>query len=164
MLEGIGAVRPVGVDDGHSGGELLFALVMVGDDKIHAERCGVGRFLHTRDAAVDRDDQRHAGLCKGADGVAAEAVAFFNAAGDVHRHIRSARAEIIGEKTGGGDAVYVVVAEDRELFAPLQRPRDARGGLIHVLHQKRRVGERPLALQRFGGLLARLHAACGQHR
>ena len=121
VLEGIRAVGPVGVNDGHGGGELLLALVVVGDDKIDAERRGVGRLVHARDTAVDRDDQRHAGLGKCADGVTAEAVALFDAAGDVHRHIRAARAEIIGEKTGGGDAVHVVVAKDRELFAALQR-------------------------------------------
>lgn len=60
VLEGIRTVGPVGVNDGHGGGELLLALVVVGDDKIDAERRGVGRLVHARDAAVDRDDQRHA--------------------------------------------------------------------------------------------------------
>ena len=58
MLKRVRTVGPVGVDDGHGGGELLFALVMVGDDKIDAERCGVGGLINARDAAVDRDDQR----------------------------------------------------------------------------------------------------------
>ena len=164
VLEGIRAVGPVGVNDGHGGGELLLALVVVGDDKIDAERRGVGRLVHARDAAVDRDDQRHAGLGKCADGVTAEAVALLDAAGDVHRHIRPARAEIIGQKAGRGDTVHVVVAEDRQLFAVFKRLRDARDGLVHVLHQKRGVSERLLALERFGGLLARGDAARGQHR
>ena len=46
MLERIRAVRPVGVDDSHGGGELLFALVMVGDDKIDAERRGTEYALY----------------------------------------------------------------------------------------------------------------------
>ena len=164
MLERIRAVRPVGVDDGHGGGELLFALVMVGDDKIDAERCGVGGLINARDAAVDRDDQRDAGLGKGADGVAAETVALFDAAGDMQGHIRAAGAEIIGEKTGGGDAVHIIVAKDGDLFAAFQRPCDAGYGFVHVLHQKRRTGERRFTLERFGGLFTRLHAARGQHR
>ena len=73
-LKGYGQSGRWGVNDGHGGGELLLALVVVGDDKIDAERRGVGRLVHARDAAVDRDDQRHAGLGKCADGVTAEAV------------------------------------------------------------------------------------------
>ena len=135
MLERKAAVRAVGVDHGAGGGQLVLTFVVIGDDEVDAERGGERRFLHAGDAAVDRDDQRHAGLGKCADGVTAEAVALLDAAGNVHRHIRPARAEIIGQKAGRGDTVHVVVAEDRQLFAVFKRLRDARDGLVHVLQE-----------------------------
>lgn len=42
ILEGIGAVLPVGVHHRHGGGNLLLALVMVGDNHIYAQAAGVG--------------------------------------------------------------------------------------------------------------------------
>ena len=164
VLERIAAVRAVRVDNGDGVRQRFLALVMVGDDKIDAQTPGKGGLLHAGNAAVDRDDQRHAALRKRADRVAAETVPLLDAAGNVHRDACAAKAQIIGQKTGGGDAVHVIVAEHGKLFTVAQRAVDALDRLVHVLHQKRRVGKLVLACQGFGGLLRRFCAARDQHR
>ena len=163
VLERVGAVRPVRIDHCRGVGQGLLALVMIRNDQIDAQRIGVGGFLHTGDAAVHGDDQRHAGFRERADRLAAQAVALLGAAGDVHDRVRAAGAQIVGQKAGGGDAVHIIIAVYRNLFAVGQRAGDALNGLVHILHQKRGVGQCALALERLGRLLGGRHAARGQH-
>ena len=64
-------------------------------------------------------------------------VALFNAVRDVADHPAAPLPEKFREQTGGGDAVHVVIPVNGNDFPALQRPADARGGPIHVPHEKR---------------------------
>ena len=81
----------------------------------------------------------------------------------MHRHVRPARAEIIGQKAGGGDAVHVVIAEHGDGLAVGKRAVDARHGLVHVAHEEGGVDQRAFAVEMRGGLLGRDDAARGQY-
>ena len=60
VLVGIAAVVPLRVDHRQRRRQLGVRLVMVGDDQIDAELARAPRRVGAADAAVDRDDQRHA--------------------------------------------------------------------------------------------------------
>ena len=163
MLEGVAAVRSVGIYHRHGAGQRLPALVVVGDDHVHAQRVGEVHLLHAGDAAVHGDQQPHALVVQTPDGVAAEAVAVLDAAGDVVQHVGAPALEIVHQNAGGGDAVHVIVPEHRHAFAAVQRPADALHRLVHVRHQEGAEGQPVLPFQKCGGLLRRLHPAGGQH-
>ena len=81
MLEGIAAVGPVGVHHRGGMGQRLLALVVVGDDHIHAQRVGEVHLLHAGDAAVHGDQQAGALAVQVLDGITAQSVAILDAAG-----------------------------------------------------------------------------------
>ena len=83
ILEGIGAVFPVGVHHGDGVRELFFAFVVVGDDHVHAQAGGVSRLGQGGDAAVHGDALQRQLL----HGLVVHAVALGEPVGDVIAHV-----------------------------------------------------------------------------
>ena len=152
-LEGIGAVGPAGVHYRRGGGQGGLALVVVGDHQLHPQGGSAGRLLHGGDAAVHRDDEAHPLAPEGGHRLPVEAVALLHPVGDVGDHRPPLPAEEVGEQAGGGDAVHVVVAVDRDMFPRRQRPAHPRRGPVHVLHEKRVQELAPAGVQKGAGLL-----------
>ena len=96
VLEGVGAVRPVGIYHCHRMGQVLLALMMVRYHHIHTQRGGVFHLVVAGDAAVHRHHQRGALVIEPPDGVPAEAVAVLDAAGDIPQAPGAAAAQIVG--------------------------------------------------------------------
>ena len=163
MLEGVGAVRPPGVHHRRGVGQLVLALVVVGDHKVHADLPGVAGLLHAGDAAVHGDDQRHALVPQAPQGVPAQAVAVLDPPGDVLQAVRPPGAEVVHHKHGGGDAVHVVIAEYRHPLPGGQGPADALHRPVHVPHEQGGPEQPLLPLQEGGGLLRGGDAPGGQH-
>ena len=159
---GISAVRPVGIHNRHRLGELLLALVVVGDHQLHAELRAQLRLLHGSNAAVNADDEPDAlgGQLVNGDGV--QAVALLQTGGDVADHIRALGAQKIRQQAGCGDAVDVIVAEHGDLFAPFDgKPHPSRSQ-IHIRHQKR-VEQLRAAVEIGAGLSDVLDAPGSEH-
>ena len=114
---------------------------------------GAGRLLHGGDAAVHRDDEAHPLAPEGGHRLPVEAVALLHPVGDIGDHRPPLPAEEVGEQAGGGDAVHVVVAVDRDVFPRRQRPAHPRRGPVHVLHEKRVQELAPAGVQKGAGLL-----------
>ena len=76
-------------------GQRLLALVVVGDDHIHAQRVGEVHLLHAGDAAVHGDQQAGALAVQVLDGITAQSVAILDAAGDIVQHVGAAALEIV---------------------------------------------------------------------
>ena len=57
MLERIGGVHTLGIEDGHSRRQFLIGHVMVADDKVYAKRVGIVDFFDCLDAAVEHNNQ-----------------------------------------------------------------------------------------------------------
>lgn len=57
LLEGIGAVRAMGIHHRHTVRQGVQALMVIRHDGVHAARGGVGHLLHGRHAGIYRDDQ-----------------------------------------------------------------------------------------------------------
>ena len=163
MLEGIAAVGPAGVH--HRGGfrQRFLTFVMVGDHHIHADGAGKGHLLHAGDAAVHGHQQRGAALAQSFDGLAAEAVAVLDPAGDVVYHFSPAAFQIIHHNAGGGDAVHVIVAENGDLLTVGKGLGDPLHSLVHVPHQERGMGQRCFLGQELRRRFRAVHAAAGQH-
>ena len=81
------------------------------------------------------------------------AMSLLHPVGDIGDHRPPLPAEEVGEQAGGGDAVHVVVAVDRDVFPRRQRPAHPRRGPVHVLHEKRVQELAPAGVQKGAGLL-----------
>ena len=134
-LEGVRAVGAVGVHHRHSGGQGVLALVVVGDHHVHPKSGGKPHFLHGGDAAVHGNDEGHPLVGQGLDGLQVEAVTFLQAVGNVGGHLSPHVPQAVGEQTGGGDAVHVVVSIDRQMLPRLQRPAYPRRRPVHIPQQ-----------------------------
>jgi len=97
--------------------------VVIGDDEVYAEffggLCGCGG----GDAAIDCDDDFGALVGECFDGGFVEAVAFVDSVGDVGGDfgVGCDDPEHVDEDCGGGDAIDIVIAEDGDWFAVLDR-------------------------------------------
>ena len=128
--------------------------MVVGDDQIHAQRSRKVGFLHGRDAVVHRHDEGTALVVHGLDGVFRKAVAVPLAAGQHTLDSRAHALEMLVQQGGGGHAVHIVIAEDRDGLAVVDGLPDALTGGVHI-GQQRGVGKLFLPCQqgqRFGGV------------
>ena len=140
------------------------ALVMVGYEHVHAERGGILGLRGGGDAAVHGDDERHALRVQRVERAVIDAVALAVAVGDVRDAFQALTAQIIGDDAGGGDAVHVIVAVDRDGLPAAYRTVHTldRGG--HALHQHRVVQAALAAADEPRGLVHGRYAAQIEHR
>ena len=109
-----------------------FRFVVIGDDQIHAELpCAQGRFSAS-DAAIDRDDERHAFGVEAIDCGTLQAVAVAQPLRDEMHHVPAEQLERAAQDHGRGDAVDVVVAVNRDPLVLCQRPLDTQDRAFHV--------------------------------
>ena len=154
---GIGAVGTVGIHHGVGAGQGVLTFVVIRHHKADAQPGAQLRLPQGRDAAVDGDDHAHALSVQVVDGALVEAVALLQAAGNVADAVGAQTAQIVGQKTGGGDAVHVVVAENGDLCMSLYGLTHRTGSGVHFLHGKG-VNEGSAAVQQRGSLLRRVVA------
>ena len=109
--------------------------MMVGNDQPQAQRPGKAGLLLGGDAAVHGDEQAAAVVIKGLDGGGVQAIALAQTVGDVIGAVCPAGAQILDHDAGGGDAVHIVIAVDRDLHPVPEGAADLLHGQIHVLQQ-----------------------------
>jgi len=141
MLAWVGAVGVVGVENSECVGDVCgadgvdFRQVVVGDDKVEAERLGGAGGGEGTDAGVDADNEADAFGGGGFEDLVAHAVAFFEAVRDVEADFASQHFNRRFEEDGGGGAVYVVVAVYKDGLVVLDRLLHAGDGGLHAAHQ-----------------------------
>ena len=104
-----------------AGGSVAVRLVVIGDDQVDAELARAARRLGAADAAVDRDDQRHAVGVQPIDRRRLQAVAVAQPLGDEVHDVAAEHLERAAQDDGRGDAVDVVVAVDGDPLAARER-------------------------------------------
>ena len=119
------AVAPLRVDDRQRQRQLGVRLVVVGDDEVEAELARPARRLGAPDAAIHRDDQRDAFRVQPLDRRRLQAVAVAQPLGDEVHDVAAEQLERAAQDHGGGDAVDVVVAVDRDAFLARDGGQDA---------------------------------------
>ena len=110
--------------------------MVVGDDHVHPQGPGVLHLPGGGDAAVHRDNERDPLARQGINGVVVQTVPLFGTVGNVADHLATQGLENLGEQTGGGDAVHVIVAVDGNGLLLPDGPGDALHRLLHVLQEK----------------------------
>ena len=162
ILVGIAAVGPVGVNHRDCLGQGVLAFVVVGNDQVHAQLLAQLSLGYGGNAAVHGDDELNPLVVELVQGDGVQTVAFFQAAGDVADTAASVAAEKVRQKAGGGNAVHVIVAEDRDFFLVFDGQRHSSGGQRHIRHQEG-VGQGGAAIQIVLCLGTVLNAPGGQH-
>ena len=127
---GIAAIRPVGVNHRDCLGQGILAFVVVGDDQIHAQ-LSLG---HGGNAAVHGDDELNPLVVKLVQGNGVQTVALLQPTGDVADTAAAVAAEKVCQQAGGGNAVHVIVAEDRDFFLVFDGQRHSSGSQSHIRH------------------------------
>ena len=143
MLERIGVVSPLRVENRHSVRQRLIGHMMVADDEVDAETLGIGDHVVRLDATVEDDDQLHPRLVGIVDAFLAHAIPLVVAVGDIIIDVRIELLQKLVHQCHGGAAVDIVVTIDEHaLLAPhsVVEPVHCH---IHILHQERidEVGE-----------------------
>ena len=88
MLEGIAVVWPLGIQDGCCIGHYLVWNMVITNDEFDSQRLGILNLLYGLDAAVENDDEVHAGVACVLQSLLAYAVTFVVAVGDVIINVR----------------------------------------------------------------------------
>ena len=114
-------------------------LVVVGDDQIDAELARAPRRIGAADAAVDRDDQRHALGVQPIDRRRLQAVAVAQPLGDEVDDVAAEHLERAPQDHGRRDAVDVVVAVDGDALLARERLLEALDRAVHVGEPERIV-------------------------
>ena len=125
----IRAVVALGIQHGDRHRQLVVRLVVVRDDQVDAELARPPRRFDAADAAVDRNDQRHAVGLQPLDGCRLEAVAVAQPLGDEMDDVAAEHLERATEDHRRRDAVDVVVAVNGDALA-------AGDGLLEPLHRR----------------------------
>lgn len=136
-----GLVEAVGVYQRERVRERGRAFVVVDDDHVDLRVAGGVERVERLRAAIDRDDQRGAFAGEADERFARWAITFEQAVGDVRARFDAEIAQDEDHQRGGGGAVDVVIAEDRDLFVRLHGVGEALGGAVHVA-EDRRVGHK----------------------
>ena len=152
----------MGVDDGAGVRQNFLALVVVGDDHVQTQRTGMGHFVQVGDAAVHGDDEGHATLRQGVDGLRIQGVPLSDAVGHIGDDAAALAAQVVSEQTGGGDAIHIIVAIDADGFSCGQSALDPLHRLRHPLHGHGVMETGDSAAQKFLGLRSLVKAAGGQ--
>ena len=156
-------VLPVRIDHRERRRQRLVGKVMVDDDGLHAEPRGLGERVMAGGAAIDRDEQRRATLGERTHGFDVGPIALEQAVGNVDERREPTVAQEARQRRRRGRAVDIIVAEDRDLFAALDRVRDARR---RSRHAGKRIGiwhQRPHGWVKEGKRVLDLHATAGKH-
>ena len=163
MLEGIGAVGPVGVHHGGGLGQGLLALVVVRHYHVQSDGGGKRHLVVAGDAAVHGDHQGGSLVPQALNGVFRQAVPILNPPGDIPQAPDAAAFQIVHQQHCGGDAVHVIVAEYGDGLSPGDGPLDTLHGFVHIPHEHGGEGQLPFPLQKFRRGLGAVHAPGGQH-
>ena len=154
----------MGIHHCHCVGQLGFAFVVIRHHKIDAQFPAEIRLFNGGDAAVHGDDQIHILFLQHPNGGNVQAVAFLQPGGDIPDTVCPLFAEKIRQKTGGGDAVHIIVAVNSDgllFFNGLTNP--LRGlrhiGKSHGIQQAALSGSKKCP-RFFGGVIT----PCHQHR
>ena len=136
----IGILGPFGIDN-RAGlrQRAAAALVVIGDDQVQPDAAGKVRFLHGRNAAVHRDHQAASPVPELLQRGCVQPVAFLIPVRDIPAAWNAAASQIIGEKAGSRDAVYIVVSVNRNLFPVSDCLPDPFTGTCHPKHGHRVV-------------------------
>ncbi len=163
-VERVGVPRLLAVDDRFGLGQVVVALVVVGDNDLHAKLPRERDLLVRRDARIHRDHQARAPAVKLLHRLPRQTVALAQAVRDIIFARSALSAQVIDQRAGRGDAVNIVVAVDHNALASRERAAYHLDRLVHVAHQMRVVQAAPVAAEKRTRRIGVFDAAGGKDR
>ena len=139
ILVGIATVVPLRVDDGQRLRQLGVWFVVIRDDQVDAELVRPPPGVGAANAAIDGDDQLNAIRVQSLDRDRQKPITVLQPLGDEMDDIRAEHFECAAQDDGGGDAVHVVVAVDRNPLVAGDRRDNSIDRSAHVGQQHRIV-------------------------
>ena len=134
LLEGIGIVGAMGIDHRSGIGQLLAALVVIGDDQGYAQLAGIRGFRHCRNAGIHGNHGPHTVLRQRIQCGFGHAVSLAGTAGNIVAHIRAQLLQIQIQTANRGNSIHVIIAVHGDFFAVCHRIQKNRCGFLHI-HQ-----------------------------
>ncbi len=136
LLERVGAVLSLGIQDGDRVGELAQGLVVIGHDDLDPMPRRELHLVGRGDPAIRGDHELGAALPGDLHPPLGEAVPISDPIGNEIGDLGAEGGKGRGEEGRGGDPVDVVVAKDEDLLPLVDCLPDPGGGQIHVPHHK----------------------------
>jgi hypothetical protein len=132
MLVGVLAIVPLRIDDGMCIRELVIGFVMIGNDQVESELPCPPRCLGAANAAVDGNDDVYAVGVQSLECRRLQAISVPQTFGNEVHHLAAEQLQRAPKDDGGGDAVDVVIAVDRNSFTLRNRLEQSVDGAPHV--------------------------------
>ena len=162
VVEGVVAVFPLGVQDGHRSGQFVLRQMVVADDDVDSLAAGIFHFLDGLDAAVQGNHQAYPVVRGPVQRLVGQAVALVVAVRDIEIHLgRKLLQEGVHLRYGGG-AVHVVISVNQDFFFSRNGLVHPFHGLVHVLHQEGVVKVFQAGTEKAAGLFEGFDAALDQ--
>ena len=160
----IGIVRPLAVHDRLRVRQVFVALVVVGNDDLHAELACDVNLLVGCNARVHRDEQARALLIQLLHRRTGQTVAVRQTIGNVIFTFCALAAQIIHQCARCRDAVHVVITVDHHFLSAIHYLTDDLDCLIHIGQTERIMQSAHIAAQVIRRSLRCVDAARRQHR
>ena len=123
---------PARVDDRDRDRQLRVGLVMIRDDEIDAQLARAPGRFDTADAAIDRDDERHAVGVQTLERLGLQTIAVLQPIRDEVDDVGAEQLQRAAKNDGRRNAVAVVVAMDGDALLPFDRGKDPFDGGRHI--------------------------------
>ena len=136
MVEWIGGVLALGVEDSYSGRHFLVRHMMVTNNKVYAEFLGIGNLVYGFYATVENDDEFYTFFLSLVDAFAAHPISLVVAVGDVVFYIGIELLQHFIHQCHGCTAIYVVVAIHHDTFLTPHGIVKSIDCDIHVVHKE----------------------------
>ena len=137
MLEGVGVVFALRVENGGSRRHHLVGDVVVANDEVDAKTLGIGYFVDCLDTAIENDNEFHTGFLGKVYSFLAHAISLVIAVGDIVVDVRIELLEKLVYQCYSCAPVDIVVAIDHNAFFAPHCVVQTVNSHVHIFHQKR---------------------------
>ena len=137
LVEGVGAIVPLGIQDGYGLRNLLGRKMVVANDEIDPLTLCIDNLLGSLDSAVQGDDQRDTLAGGVINTLARNTVSLRVAVGDIEREVFvSDLAQELVDQSHRSGSIHVIISVHHNLLAISDGLLHALNRLLHILHQE----------------------------
>ena len=136
MLEGVGVILALGVEDGHGRRHHLVGHMMVADNKVYALFLRIGYLLDGLDAAIEDDNKFHTSLLGIVYSFLTHTISLIVAVRDIIFNVGIETLQEFVHQRNSRAPIYIVVAVHHDTFLASHRVVQTVHGHVHILHQE----------------------------
>ena len=136
MLEGVGVILALGIEDGHCRRHHLVGHMMIADNKVDALFLGIGYLLDGLDTAIEDNDQFNTSLLSIVYSFLTYAISLFITVGDIVFNVRIEPLQEFVHQRNSCASIYIVVAVHHDTLFASHCVIQTIHGHVHILHQE----------------------------